>query len=183
VGAKRRRRGGSLADGRLLPTPERLAHNPVEILERPIRDAYGLIARPLRTIDILAAMRRRGAITDAMHQAGQTFRAAFRRAALDPLRAQDLLRAIGADADGVPFQVEAARRHVRGALAAAGGVHSAGGACLWHVLGAEESLKNWALQQGWSGRRVSQEAASGILIGALGALAQHYHLTGGGARR
>ena len=38
----------------------------------------------------------------------------------------------------------------------------------------ERSLKEWALQQGWSGRRVSQAAASGILIAALGALEAHY---------
>jgi hypothetical protein len=34
-------------------------------------------------------------------------------------------------------------------------------------------LKEWAQQQGWAGRRVSQEAASGILIAALGALETH----------
>jgi len=32
----------------------------------------------------------------------------------------------------------------------------------------------WALEQGWSGHRVSQEAASGILIAALGILEQHF---------
>ena len=41
-------------------------------------------------------------------------------------------------------------------------------------LGWERSLKEWALEQGWSGRRVSQEAASGILIAALGALEAHF---------
>jgi hypothetical protein len=35
-------------------------------------------------------------------------------------------------------------------------------------------LKEWALEQGWSGRRVSQEAASGILVAALGALETHF---------
>jgi hypothetical protein len=42
------------------------------------------------------------------------------------------------------------------------------------VLGWERSLKEWALEQGWNGRRVSQEAASGILIAALGALEAHF---------
>jgi hypothetical protein len=39
------------------------------------------------------------------------------------------------------------------------------------------SLKEWALEQGWNGRRVSQEAASGILIAALGALEAHFGIT------
>jgi hypothetical protein len=50
---------------------------------------------------------------------------------------------------------------------------SPAGSCLWHVLGWELPVKEWALQQGWSGRRVSQETASGILIAALGALESH----------
>jgi hypothetical protein len=32
------------------------------------------------------------------------------------------------------------------------------------------------LEQGWAGRRVSQEAASGILVAALGALESHFKL-------
>jgi hypothetical protein len=38
----------------------------------------------------------------------------------------------------------------------------------------ERSLKEWALEQGWNGRRVTQEAASGILIAALGTLEAHF---------
>ena len=60
------------------------------------------------------------------------------------------------------------------AVLAVGGPASPGGSCLWHVVGWGRSLKEWALEQGWSGRRVSQEAASGILIAALGALEAHY---------
>jgi hypothetical protein len=48
---------------------------------------------------------------------------------------------------------------------------------LWHVLGWERSLKEWALEQGWSGRRVSQETASGILIAALGVLESHFSMS------
>ena len=53
------------------------------------------------------------------------------------------------------------------------GAESAGGLCLWHVVGSQSSLKEWALEQGWNGRRLSQEVASGILVAALGALAAH----------
>jgi hypothetical protein len=60
------------------------------------------------------------------------------------------------------------------AIQAVGGIASPAGSCLWHVLGWQKSLKEWAIEQGWSGRRVSPEAASGILIAALGALESHH---------
>ena len=41
-------------------------------------------------------------------------------------------------------------------------------------VGWQQSLKEWALEQGWNGRRVSQEAASGILIASLGTLEAHF---------
>lgn len=44
------------------------------------------------------------------------------------------------------------------------------GSCLVHVLGLGWSLKDWA-QDGWQGPPIAQETASGILTGALGALA------------
>jgi hypothetical protein len=72
------------------------------------------------------------------------------------------------------LRVENARQHVWRAIVAVGGPSSPGGSCLWHVVGWECSLKEWAFEQGWNGRRVSQEAASGILIAALGALETHY---------
>jgi hypothetical protein len=39
----------------------------------------------------------------------------------------------------------AAKEHVWRAICAVGGLASAGGACLWHVIGLEQSLKEWAL--------------------------------------
>jgi hypothetical protein len=71
------------------------------------------------------------------------------------------------------LRIESAREVVWHALLAVGGLGSAGGSCLWHVLGWERSLKEWALEQGWRGRRVRQEVASGIFIAALGALEAH----------
>ena len=47
--------------------------------------------------------------------------------------------------------------------------------CLVHVLGHGRPLKDWA-QQGWRGTPVAQETASGILVTALGIIAN------GGAR-
>jgi hypothetical protein len=51
------------------------------------------------------------------------------------------------------------------------------------VIGGEQSLRQWAFGQGWSGRLVSQEVASGIPVATLGTLAQHFHLIPGGQDR
>ncbi|HEV2303341.1 MAG TPA: DUF6456 domain-containing protein [Stellaceae bacterium] len=124
-------------------------------------------------------MERRGSITAAMRQAGDDFHARFATARLDPLRAHDWRRP---RPGGMPSRlgdepgarIEAARRAVWRAILAVGGIGSPAGSCLWHVIGWQCSLKEWALEQGWNGRRVSQEAASGILIAALGALQSHF---------
>ena len=125
-------------------------------------------------------MERRGSITAGMRQAGEGFRARFATAQLDPLRALDLTRLrvteprLRPDREAPGSHIEAARRSVWGAVQAVGGIASPAGSCLWHVLGWEQTVKEWALHQGWSGRRVSQEAAAGILIAALGALETHF---------
>jgi hypothetical protein len=162
------------------PTPERRNHGIVERLERPIADESGRPARPYRAVDTLATMERRGSITAGMRQAGEDFRARFATAQLDPLRAPDWSRLrVGISSrfragDGPGLRIEGAREVVWRAILAVGGIGSPAGSCLWHVVGWERSLKEWALEQGWSGRRVSQEAASGILIAALGALEAHF---------
>jgi len=156
------------------PLPgERFTHGPVELCPNPIADDAGVISRPYRAINILAAMERRGAITARMRTAGDDFNELFRRAALDPLRAAPLVRQ-SRGRNEPSLALEVARERVWRAITAVGGVGSPGGSCLWHVVGWETSLKEWALGQGWNGRRVSQEAASGILIAALGALHQHF---------
>jgi hypothetical protein len=125
-------------------------------------------------------MERQGSITAGMRRAGEDFRACFKTAQLDPLRAFDLSRPrIGVQSSFPPreqsgLRIENARAVVWDAILAVGGLGSAAGSCLWHVLGWERSLKEWALEQGWNGRRVSQEAASGILIAALGVLEAHF---------
>jgi len=161
-------------------TAERAQHGPIERLSRTIADAAGNPSRPYRAVDSLAIMERRGSITAGMRQAGEDFRARFQIAHLDPLRALDLshLRfgegGVRRDREGPGQRIEAARIAVWRAIQAVGGIASPAGSCLWHVLGWECSVKEWALQQGWSGRRVSQEAASGILVAALGALEAHF---------
>jgi hypothetical protein len=162
------------------PTPERLDQGLVERLDRPIADDAGRSARPYRAVDTLAVMERRGSITAAMRQAGEDFRTRFGTAQLDPLRALDYSRPRDGGAarhqggEEPGWRAEGARETVWRAILAVGGLGSPGGSCLWHVVGWERSLKEWALEQGWSGHHVSQEAASGILIAALGALETYF---------
>jgi hypothetical protein len=169
-----RRAGPAVQD--VSPTPERYRQGQIERVERSLPDNLGRSARPYRAVDTLAAMERRGTITPEMRQAGEDFRARFATAQLDPLSAFDLTRLktgrnTGSRAGEEPgLRIEHARDVVWRAILAVGGLGSAGGSCLWHVLGWERTLKEWALEQGWNGRRVSQEAASGILIASLGAL-------------
>jgi hypothetical protein len=51
---------------------------------------------------------------------------------------------------------------------------SPAGSCVWHVVGLQRSVHEWAMRQGWCGRPVRQEQAQGILVAALGMLAAHY---------
>lgn len=171
---------GQLVSHLSRPTAERLRHNPIERLDRVIADAQGSASRPYRALDTLAVMERRGSITAGMRQAGEDFRVRFATAQLDPLRALDLsqlrfgeARSRGDD-DGPGLRIEAARKAVWRAIQAIGGIASPAGSCVWHVVGWERTLKAWALEQGWNGRRVTQEAASGILVAALGALEAHF---------
>jgi hypothetical protein len=156
------------------PTPERLTHSFVERLSRPIADERGSPGRPYRSIDILTAMERRGAITAKMFDAGDDFRSQFNKAHLDPLHAASFeLRGLRGLTAEPGLNTTAARERVWRAILAVGGLASPAGSCIWHVLGLEQSLKRWALEQVTRGRRVDQEQASGILIAALGMLEQH----------
>ena len=66
-----------------------------------------------------------------------------------------------------------ARRWVHETMAALGGISSPAGSCVWHVVGLQRSVREWAMRQGWGGRPVDHKAAAGILIAALGVLAAH----------
>ena len=125
-----------------------------------------------RHVDTLAAMERRGTITAGMRAAGEHFRTLFLRAQLDPLTGFDPSkpRVDTSPASGVNPPIERAREAVWSVILAVGGLDSPAGSVLWHVVGWERSLKEWALERGWAGRTVSQEAASGILVAALGTL-------------
>jgi hypothetical protein len=103
-------------------------------------------------------------------------------AQLDPLRALPILRVpgTGREPDLNERQLHA-RWRVHKALEALGGISSPAGSCVWHVVGLQRSVREWAMRQGWGGRTVEQTEARGILVAALGVLAAH--LGYGGAKR
>jgi hypothetical protein len=57
---------------------------------------------------------------------------------------------------------------------ALGGLGSPAGSCVWHVIGLQRSIREWAMRQGWGGRPIRVEQAQGILVAALAVLAAHY---------
>ena len=95
-------------------------------------------------------------------------------AQLDALRALPVLRVpgTGREPDLSERQLHAKRR-VHEAMQALGGISSPAGSCVWHVVGLQRSVREWAMRQGWGGRPVRQEQAQGILVAALGMLAVH----------
>jgi hypothetical protein len=137
-------------------------------------DPDGRVVYHHRTVDTLGKMLRAGTITPEMHDAARDFQATFIVANLDPIRALPILRVpgTGRDPDFSERQLDA-RRRVHKALEALGGISSPAGSCVWHVVGLQRSVREWALRQGWGGRPVRQEQAQGILVAALGVLAAH----------
>jgi hypothetical protein len=134
----------------------------------------GRVVTHHRLVDSLARMLKSGTINEAMHDAARDFQAAFTIANLDPIRAAPLVRVPGAGGkpDLNERQIDA-RRQVHEAMQALGGIGSPAGSCVWHVVGLQRSLREWAIRQGWGGRPVRQEQAQGILVAALGMLAAH----------
>ena len=146
-----------------------------ELEEVREKDPDGRIVYHHRTVDTLGKMLRAGTIDHAMHDAAKDFQASFIVAQLDPLKALAILRVPGAgrEPDLSERQLHA-RRRVHKAMAALGGISSPAGSCVWHVVGLQQSIREWAMRQGWGGRPVRQEQAQGILVAALGMLAAHF---------
>jgi hypothetical protein len=153
-----------------------------ELEEVREKDPDGRIVVHHRTVDTLGKMLRAGTITQKMHDAARDFQAAFGIANLDPLRAAPILRVSGCGPEPCLNERQLdARRRVHEAMQALGGINSPAGSCIWHVVGLQRSVREWAIRQGWGGRPVRQEQAQGILVAALGMLAAH--LEYGAAKR
>jgi hypothetical protein len=109
----------------------------------------------------------------AMHDAAR-IEAAFIVANLDPLRAIPILRVPGTGREPELNERQLdARQRVHQSLETLGDLASPAGSCVWHVVGLQRSVREWAMRQGWGGRPVRQEQAQGILVAALGMLAAH----------
>ena len=137
-----------------------------------------------RTVDTLALMLRNGSITGAMHDAGQQFSQDFARAFASGVASPKLDGLPGGTAPG-QMMVEknaGAARAVRDALEAVGGSGSPAGSALWYVAGLQMSIRDWALRDGWNGKRVEKNEAKGILVAALGVLARYYGYERSGPR-
>ena len=128
-----------------------------------------------RTVDTLGIMLRAGTISQDMHDAARDFQAQFTVACYDTLVCMRFRRdpSKGNRAELTETQIDA-RRRVDAAMDALGGLGSPAGSCVWHVVGLQRSIREWALRQGWGGRLVGEKPAQGILIAALGVLARHY---------
>ena len=133
-------------------------------------------AEHYRTVDTLALMLRNRTITGTMHDAGQQFSQDFARAFGSGVASPKLDGMPGGTAPG-EMMVErnaGAARAVRQALDAVGGNGSPAGSALWFVAGLQMSIRDWALRDGWNGKRIEKNEAKGILVAALGVLARYY---------
>ena len=138
-----------------------------ELKEVREKDPDGHIVYHHRTVDTLGKMLRAGTIDQAMHDVAKDFQATFIIAQLDPLRALPIVRVLGTGEPELNERQLHARRRVHEAIRALGGMSSPAGSCVWHVVGLQRSVREWAMQRGWGGRPVRQEQAHGILVAGL----------------
>ena len=89
----------------------------------------------------------------------------FTIASFDSMRSVNLISIVrpssAQDVRDLTDNQMAARERVARALDALGGHGSPAGSCVWHVVGMQTSIREWALRQGWGGRPVRQESAQG----------------------
>jgi len=160
----------------VLPPIERGQHDRLEAVE--IRDEEGWPAQTFRVVDAIGRLLRAREIDRQTAEAAGRFKSDFRRAHLDPLRAPALGRLAGQAYRPVSLSevTEEARVRVAEALSAVGGVSSISGSVLWHVIGADLNLREWASQQVFGRRQsgIHLATARGILIAALFCLAAAY---------
>ena len=177
MAAKRKNRSPAKAREDLsAPSKWRLQHGDIGSAIRVSDPETGTPIMQRRVVDTLGQMLNNGSITREMHEAGCIFRTLFRRAALDNVATSQFLRVAASTGDHLSVSQLDARRRVLNALDALGGIDSPGGSIAWHVVGLEVSLRAWSAQQGWNGRMVSASIACGILVAALGTLANHFGL-------
>ena len=127
-----------------------------------------------RVVDTIGRMLRNASISREMHDAARDFAATFTIAQFATISCMSLDRISGSRnaADPTDAQLDA-RRRVAGAIDALGGLGSPAGGCVWHVVGLQCSIREWAMRQGWGGKPIGEKQALGILVVALGMLVHH----------
>lgn len=178
---KRRRRLRTQAkevpeEGPIPATPERGQHDPLERLDRAPFDDRGPDSRPMRVKDRWIRMEENGSIDAAMRRAAHRFRRDFALAGIETLRASPLLRLprTGVAPDPTERRLDA-RQATWAALDVLGGASAPSGSIVWHCVGRDETVKDWAIRQSWAGHApLNEAAAKGILLAALWTLADHY---------
>jgi hypothetical protein len=164
------------------PSKWRLQHGG---FSEPVSEADPETGSPVqyrRAVDTLAMMLANGTITVEMHDSGVRFRLRFRAAALDALQPMPWDRVPGGTGSDMTERQVSARRHVAEVMEVLGGSGSAAGSVLWHVVGLECSVREWAQRQGWGGLPVGPPQAQGMLVAALGVLSAYYQCGGHGRR-
>ena len=167
---------------KIIPTQHRIFHGDVILEDSPVvvvDDDGHAIERtlPYRSIDVIGALHRRGAINQIEAAAGRRFQGEFYRASLDPLRAADMARTpIGTTVRNIPgTRVERFRDDIAKAMSAIGGKC---GSCAFHVIGLQITIKAWAsIYSEHISRRITPGMATAILITTLQCLASHYEKT------
>jgi len=158
------------------PTAFRLQHGNFSPPSFDIDPDTGATVVHHRAVDTLGMMLSNGTITPEMYDAGAAFRTLFRRAALDRMASSSLLRVRGGAGDPISERNVDARTKVAAVIDILGGHDSAAGSCVWHVIGLECSVREWAMRQGWCGRPVPTSQAQGMLVATLSVLAAHFGL-------
>jgi hypothetical protein len=125
-----------------------------------------------RVVDTIGMLERNGTITPEMALAAQDFARDFRAAHFDGIKTSSLVKVDASrDAEPAPGR-EGARRRVLRDLDALGGLDSPAARAVWHVVGLEESLREWAMTDRWQGRTMRYYAAQGVLVAALAVLSR-----------
>jgi hypothetical protein len=152
------------------PAGQRGGKGGTEFVDQQVEDADGRIGAPLRKVDTLTAMSSRGTISDRMLQAGRRFQRAFEDAYASDACAIDWLKVgVGHWREPDFIRTSSSREFIK-AMAALGGRSSPSGSACWYILGEGLSIKDWARLHPFGRRCLSEKAAAGVLVGALGVL-------------
>lgn len=174
--ASKRKRATTPREDLSKPSKWRLQHGPATAPERGTDPETGVPVQRRRAVDTLGMLLENGSITAQMHEAAEIFRTQFRAAALDGMRTMPLIRIARGTGDTLTERHVSARQKVAAAIKHVGGMDSPAGSSLWHVVGLECSIREWAMQQGWNGKPLVPAHGQGILVSALGTLVEHYGL-------